>query len=976
MNRLRGAGALITLVALTAGVPWLLLRHGAEMPSGRDLSDTWISDSTIFAVLTVAVWLFWAVFVAAVVNETVATIRRVPASRPPVALPVQRLAGVLVGALVFSGTIHPASAGIRAPLPAVTVSALEPPSPPPSPTPPEPISDPGTLAIEPADGEAFIEVQRGDTAWGLAERHLGDGMRWRELWEANQGRLQPDGRLWTDPQFLLEGWKLRVPDGQVPDPPSIHVVREGESLSIIARDVLGDPALADVIYSLNRGVEQPGGHPLEDPDRIWPGTRLRLPDLSVDSSQPPSDPTPDHPSPQPPEPEQGAGVDEQHQMPPSSTDLDVPDDDEPDPVDETDDGADSVPVLAGLGGGLVLVTALAVQIHRLRRRRGLRGAAVHRARLPAQDDATEMEITTTADVPLVRWAGQELAQLTRRLDRRQIDGTPLLVELSEDTGIEVLWSNPQPKAPAPWAVTDGGWAWRLVYDADAPVPPDHLPAGLPALVTIGHRNGRQLLLNLEAFGTLSVDGPAEQMTAWLRAVAVELGAGQDLSDAYVSVVGFDPQVDMAPRLQGVDVEEAAEIITSTLRSSSDLLASSHCDSTFTARLGSNMPLESTVVVAFSDPHEKLARAEIAPQRGLVLVIGNSSDGAAHIGLAPDGTAHLSPVDLRFEPVQLPADIAGQVDRVLTTLTETPESNGASTGHHSSNGTATLPGSDADGSTTLPTDVAVEIIRAAAAHDEARPPVEGNDQPTQAPAMVVQVLGRPTIPDRPDLGRRELIITAFLACRGGPVAASAVQDAVWGGRAVEPKTVWNLIGSTRRALGTLPDGAPVMPPADRVRSTLTVANGVTTDLDMMRAYARQAETTSSADAVVWLRRALDLVQGPPFDSPGYDWAYRDQHVADASTLIEATVERLVNLALDAGELDIAREAIVKGLRGLPGNEPLYRLRMTIEHTANNLAGVQAAYDELSTYLADLDTEPSSGTSDLLAVYLKSRSIVRY
>lgn len=119
-----------------------------------------------------------------------------------------------------------------------------------------------------------------------------------------------------------------------------------------------------------------------------------------------------------------------------------------------------------------------------------------------------------------------------------------------------------------------------------------------------------------------------------------------------------------------------------------------------------------------------------------------------------------------------------------------------------------------------------------------------------------------------------------------------------------------------------------------------------------------------------------MQGPPFDSPGYDWAYRDQHVADASTLIEATVERLVNLALDAGELDIAREAIVKGLRGLPGNEPLYRLRMTIEHTANNLAGVQAAYDELSTYLADLDTEPSSGTSDLLAVYLKSRSIVRY
>ncbi|MGE3836041.1 MAG: BTAD domain-containing putative transcriptional regulator, partial [Acidimicrobiia bacterium] len=80
-------------------------------------------------------------------------------------------------------------------------------------------------------------------------------------------------------------------------------------------------------------------------------------------------------------------------------------------------------------------------------------------------------------------------------------------------------------------------------------------------------------------------------------------------------------------------------------------------------------------------------------------------------------------------------------------------------------------------------------------------------------------------------------------------------------------------------------------------------------------------------------------------------------------IEQTTEQLVDLALEAGLIDVARDAVVRGLRGLPGNEELYRCRLRVEHRAGNLAGVAAAYEELVTYLADLETEPSPATAAL-------------
>ena len=81
------------------------------------------------------------------------------------------------------------------------------------------------------------------------------------------------------------------------------------------------------------------------------------------------------------------------------------------------------------------------------------------------------------------------------------------------------------------------------------------------------------------------------------------------------------------------------------------------------------------------------------------------------------------------------------------------------------------------------------------------------------------------------------------------------------------------------------------------------------------------------------------------------------------------DRLVALALEAGQHDLARHAISRGLRGLPGDEHLYRLRMRLEAHAGNTRGLVSSYAELCVYLADLEVEPSPATT---ALYKELRS----
>lgn len=1018
MTRLRGLVALIVLAVLIGALPWALLQFGNwpihGLPSAeqlRDLGDSFVSDTAVFAVLTVAAWLVWAVFMVSVFVESSAAVRGIQAPKLVLAGPLQRWARGLVAALVLAVLIQhsprPAAAGAEssmssAPPPPVALDAVapatgliataqEPPT--------------VTVASEKETSDQIVIVRAGESAWSLAETHFGDGMRWRLLWEANRGVIQPDGRAWTDPQIIRVGWQVRIPvagAATTAEPTEVaRTVVRGDTLSGIADAELANPARYTEIFEANRDVEQPDGRRLTDPDLILPGWSLRLP-----SAAPPPPPAPGpppasseggDPAPTPstevPTPDTTAtSVSATSRPAPSSTATSPPATRATGPSNRVDRGVDppegdwisTAPTLSGIAGAVVLATGLALRIRFLRRRQATRGATARTAVSTGKGRA-EDAVVAAADVPLVRWAGQHLAQVVLHLDRRAVTGAPVAVELSDTAGLELLWDTAQPHSPQGWTVADGGWAWRLAYDPDAPVPVDELPAAIPALVTVGHRDGRQLMIDLEAYGTITVSGTDDRVQAFLRSVALELATDQDLADAYVHVVGFDPGVGHLDRLSTTDVDGALRRLDGVRRSVTETLDVARLDGTFAARTGSATPIEASVVVAHpanGDDAERLLQAAPAHRGIAVIVVGDRSSAPAHIELLDDGTARIEPLGIVFTPVAIPADSVTALDGLLDALNtpppvpgdghrdfgDDPRRNGAGVGEFSTNGHSPHNGNghsphngngdgaavEHGGSHTAPEageTIGAELLPA------------GSDGEGIEPALLVRVLGTPGVPDRPDLGRRELILTVLLACRRRPIAASAAQDALWGGKPVEPKTVWNVIGATRKALGDLPDGAPVMPSADRTRGTLSVAPGVVTDLTVLHGLVEQARQAPSSEAIGLLRQGLKLVAGPPFDAAGFDWAHRDQDVAEACTLIEHATEQLVELALDAGLVDVARDAIVRGLRGLPGNEELYRYRMRVEHRCGNLPGVSGAYDEVVTYLADLETEPSTSTTAL-------------
>lgn len=1062
MNRLRavarGLASLTVLAALLVGVPGLLVRWGQWPITGAPSADWWsqltdtvVSDSTVFAVLTVAAWTVWAIFAASVLVELVAGLRGRQAPHLVFAGPLQRSARALVVAVLMTLSFHqqtPAFAatattpGLPRPGTAPTaVVIVEPASPTWSNAPstpftvelPRPDPAPPPAGQVERDGRV-VTVERNDSAWRLAEVHLGDGMRWRELWDLNRGVPQPDGRAWTDPQVIVPGWQLRLPASVQPavdaapapqhDGQTVYVVVPGDTLSRIARDHLGDPARYTEIFDTNRDREQPDGRRLTNPNLILPGWHLYLPPattapaetagptLPTETAEPPAaapTPTLDDSAEPPvttpaPVPAPTATPTPAHVPPRALPSTRVPAPPPPVAPESVDERGSSspVPVLAGVSGAVVLATGLALRIRTLRRRRATRGA--RHTRLPTSP--TVDAIAAAADVPLVRWAGQHLARLVGDLDRRQLTASPVAVELSEDAGIEVLWDDPQ-HAPAPdgWSVTDGGWAWRLAYDPEAPVPADELPAAIPALVTVGVRDGRELMVDLEAFGVLTVTGPDERVDALVRSLAVELVTGNDLSDAYLSTVDVDTGLgDHVDRLTVTDLDTATQHADSARRSICDVLDHAGIDDTFRARAGDTTPIEATVVIARTTGRDVPVRlAAVPPRCGVAVVLATDTPPTtgAHLLLDDAGLARLEPLGIVFTAAGMPRDTAQQLEETLTSLSHLPDgepeipppvplrlAGGSSNGHHPNGHVPSQPDrsvaldhSLGNGHRPHPAEIADDQAPAGTGADS---PATGGDQPpvarsddarlfhlepdpagvaTAASPMVVRVLGVPSIPERPELGRRELILAVLLACRGGTLAATAAQDALWGGKPVEAKTVWNFVAATRRALGEFDDGVPVMPSADRTRQTLRLDPRVTTDLALFAQRVTQASESSTSEAIALLRDALGMVDGPPFDGAGYDWAHRDQDVSHASRLVEQAVEALVDLAIEAGQVDAARDAITRGLRGLPGNEELYRCRMRVEHHAGNHAGIVSAYSELTVYLADLDADASPATTGL-------------
>ena len=75
--------------------------------------------------------------------------------------------------------------------------------------------EPPEAEAAPAPAAPTYEVQRRDTLWDIAERHLGDPFRWQEIYQLNEGCPQADGRCLADPDLIFAGWQLQLPSDAI-----------------------------------------------------------------------------------------------------------------------------------------------------------------------------------------------------------------------------------------------------------------------------------------------------------------------------------------------------------------------------------------------------------------------------------------------------------------------------------------------------------------------------------------------------------------------------------------------------------------------------------------------------------------------------------------------------------------------------------------------------------------------------------------
>jgi len=217
VNTLRTAARVIRalmllslLAAVVVVLPWGLWHFfgpplGGRVPSYNDIT-TWLGqarlspDLAAVQVLDIAAWGYWAMFTAQIAIQlpgvTADTVRALRARAPLSAEIHSNIAGRLLFTIAISivaarGTVAAASVGTSS---GGSLAA--------------PASSIATQTTS-ADG-VYIVVER-DSLWRIAEERLGDPQRWKEIYELNRFRVQPDGGVLTDPEIIRPGWTLTLP---------------------------------------------------------------------------------------------------------------------------------------------------------------------------------------------------------------------------------------------------------------------------------------------------------------------------------------------------------------------------------------------------------------------------------------------------------------------------------------------------------------------------------------------------------------------------------------------------------------------------------------------------------------------------------------------------------------------------------------------------------------------------------------------
>ncbi|MET7451226.1 BTAD domain-containing putative transcriptional regulator [Streptomyces sp. NPDC005574] len=925
--------AFLALVVLVVGVPGVLaVLVGWPLPHEFEPMK-WlkhqITVSTFLHILTVIVWLAWAQFTACVLVEVKAALSGVGVpGRVPGSGGSQLLARQLVAALLLvSATAASFTPGLSQLGHSLednqrgTVAAAQQ-------TPglfaqqqEQAASTAAALAEQASQAASHAEAagatagsgdtkyyriqppegRHHDSLWEIAQRHLGDGRRYKEIYELNKDRVQPDGSRLSEASLIRPGWIMEMPGD----------ARGGELVEMPDAAPGVSPDVQQQIHDYAKSGDHAGEAGGEARD--GGAGQVSVPGQRTAPEQ--------HRN----QPESGG---RQHATAsPSSGDSGTS-------AGSSPGGSFGLP--EALLGAPLLAAGLLGALGRRRRQalwQSAMGAVGGRRGMepptPAGDALDVQDaLLVGADPEGVRLLDRSLRGLAASLAAESRPLPTVYAAWLTNGDLHLQLAQPSGKPPAPWQLGQDQTFWVLARTDGERYEDVDTAAPYPGLVSLGTMDDSRLLLNLEAVpGIVSLSGREADRAAVFASVAAELATNGWSDRMTITLVGFGEDLTpLAPnRLRHLDdIEALVETMEAETRQRRGALGAAGHDSVLTGRTG---PAQHTrwaphlvLLAAQPDAEDAVKLAELAADAsrlGIGYLVGTETG------------------DLPGAAWEMEITGAGKL-------------------------LAPLLGLELDAQ-LLPVAQQRAVVELFVEAD----PDRGPDGPTNTPPFLVDISeqGRPAVYARlvgpyeiigletPDGERSALLheALALLLLHREGVHPRVLSSALWP-RGVTDDVRDALVERLRVWLGTDPNGAPRLT-ADTT-GRLTLAKSVVSDLDVLRSLYYEATQGKGVDSRAvrgrLLTDALVLVRGPLLADRAegrYGWLTHEIVDAQLPLLVADIGLALSAFHLEKDRAEKAIEALNAAVRTAPADERLWNELLRATHATGDT-------DRLRALAADL------------------------
>ncbi|MFJ8715072.1 BTAD domain-containing putative transcriptional regulator [Streptomyces violaceus] len=919
--------AFVALAVLLVGVPGALATQiGWPLPNGVPSLD-WLQQEitvqTFLNILTVVVWLAWAQFTACVLVEMKAALSGVGVpGRVPGAGPSQLLARQLVAALLLVGATAASFAPGLSQLgqsydanQKPTVAAAQQ-------TPgglfaqqQEQAADTASALAEQASHAASHAEAGGSTAkqgdtkyyriqppegrhhdslWEIADRHLGDGRRYKEIFDLNKDRVQPDGSKLSEASLIRPGWIMEMP-GDARGGDLVEMPDEAPNVSPDVQQQISDYAQSgDHAQGGGGAGAQGGGH--EHAGGAGGGaSQVSLP-------------------------EQRPAGDTGHQQ---ATSVGA----ESDSSFGLPEALLTAPLLAaGLLGALGRRRRQALWQSAFGAVGGRRGMEPPTPSGDAQD--VQDALLVGADPEGVRLLDRSLRGLAASLAEESRALPVVYAAWLSNGDLHLQLAQPAGKPPAPWQQGQDQTFWMLARTDAERYEDTDTAAPYPGLVSLGTMDDSRLLLNLEAVpGIVSLSGREADRAAVFASVAAELATNGWSDRMTITLVGFGEDLTpLAPnRIRHLeDIEALVETMEAETRQRRGALGAAGHDSVLTGRTG---PAQHTrwaphlvLLAAQPSAEDAVKLAELAADAGRLGIgylvgteTGDLPGAAWEMEITGQGKLLAPLLGLELDAQLLPAAQQRAVVELFTDADPERETNGPVT----------------------------------------TPPFLVDISEHGRPAVYARLVGPYEIIglDTPDGERSALLheALALLLLHREGVHPRVLASALWP-RGVTDDVRDALLDRLRVWLGADPDGTPRL--GRDTTGRLTLAKSVVSDLDVLRSLYHEATQGKGVDSRAvrgrLLTDALVLVRGPLLaDRPEGRYRWLTHEIVDAQLplLVADTGLALCEFHMEKNRAEKAIEALNAALRTAPADERLWHELLRATHATGDTSQLTALATDL-------------------------------